>query len=365
MKKKYKLKKKNFLILIIFLIVLYCVFFGNVTLAVMNLMLNDYSFNESMAIYNAGVHEKVLLKKYNKNIATIVSDKNYNDKNFDLYYEVDYLNNNNFVKNVNEFLSLGYSTKDINVINEKNDSVLNNYLLKNYVSHIDRWLKYSFFKSEYIERYLSYFDGDYKKTIVNVNIGLDKPFYEDVNVVEKYSVDVLANKYNKLSDTFVPDNLVQLDKCSSSGHYLSKDAKMAYDKMCDASLAAGLRISSNSSYRSYDDQVSIYNHYLSLYGQSYVDKYVATPGFSEHQTGLSLDVKSLDSSIFENSKEYEWMVKNSYKYGFILRYPSGKSDITGYNSEAWHFRYVGEEIARYIYENDITFDEYYVMFLDK
>lgn len=365
MKKKYKLKKKNVILFLFIIVVVYCIFFGDVTINVMNLMINDYNFDDSMAIYEAGVHDKVLAKDYNKNIAKIVSDKNYNDRNFDLYYEIDFFEDVDFVKNANKFLSLGYSTKDINVINKRNDVVLNKYLLDNYVPHIDRWLKYGFFKSEYIERYLQYFDGDYKKTIVNVNIGLDKPFYEDVNVIDNYSVNVLANKYNKLSDKFVPNNLTLLDKCSSGSHYLSIDAKIAYDKLCEASLKDGLSISVNSSYRSYNDQVDIYDYYLKLYGDSYVQKYVATPGYSEHQTGLALDVKSNYSSIFEKSEEYKWMLSNSYKYGFILRYPNEKSDITGYSSEAWHFRYVGEDIARYVYENNVTYDEYYAMFLDK
>ena len=131
-----------------------------------------------------------------------------------------------------------------------------------------------------------------------------------------------------------------------------------------ASIDAGLSLSVNSAYRSYEDQQSVYDTYYSLYGQSYVDKYVAIPGYSEHQTGLALDVKSKNSNLFANSKEYSWMLENSYKYGFVLRYPKDKEDITGYNFEAWHFRYVGIDIAKYMYENNITYDEYYVMFLD-
>ena len=105
--------------------------------------------------------------------------------------------------------------------------------------------------------------------------------------------------------------------------------------------------------------------YLKLYGQSYVNKYVAKPGFSEHQTGLALDVKSKNGSPFKTTKEYTWMIKNSYKYGFILRFPEGKEAFTGYNPESWHFRFVGEDIAKYIHENDITYDEYFALFIDK
>ena len=94
--------------------------------------------------------------------------------------------------------------------------------------------------------------------------------------------------------------------------------------------------------------------------------YSARPGYSEHQTGLVIDIDNYndDYENFDKTKEFEWMNNNSYKYGFILRYPKGKTDITGYDYESWHYRYVGKEIAKYIYENNITFDEYYAKFID-
>ena len=194
-------------------------------------------------------------------------------------------------------------------------------------------MEFTFFKVEKLDRYLNYFNGDYKDTIVRVNIGLDKKFYEDPNVIKEYSTSVIVNKYNKLDSTFTPSKLVELDKCSSGGEYLAEEAKLAYDNLCTASLKAGLKLG------------------------------VATPRYYEHQTGLSLDVKSTVSSPFKKTKEYTWMIKNAYKYGFILRYPENKEDITGYNAEAWHFRYVGEEIAKYIYDENITYDEYYAIFM--
>ena len=364
-KKRYKIKKRNVYLFLIVLVCLFLLIFGKRIFYVAKLMFNDYSLSDSFVIYDSGYYEKVLERKYNSDIVHIIDKKEFLEKNFDLYYEIDYIEEDYFLSVVNSLISIGYSTDDINIINKKNDAVLNEYLKNNYVSHIDRWIKYDFFKSEYMERYLKFFDGDYKKTIVNVNIGLDKEFYKDANVITEYSVNVLANKYNKLDSSYVPSNLTPLNNCSGEGHYLASEAKDAYDKMCMAANNDGMYILSNSSYRSYESQEEVYQYYLKLYGQSYVDKYVAVPGFSEHQTGLALDIKSKDVSIFKDSKEYKWMLNNSYKYGFILRYPEGKSDITGYNNEAWHFRYVGVEAAKYIYENNITYDEYYVMFLDK
>ena len=104
---------------------------------------------------------------------------------------------------------------------------------------------------------------------------------------------------------------------------------------------------------------------LSKYGDDYVNRFVAKPGFSEHQTGLSFDIGSTSSNVFANSKEYKWMLDNAYKYGFILRFTKKYESITQFRNEPWHYRYVGKDIAKYIHEHNISFEEYYAMFLDK
>ena len=101
-------------------------------------------------------------------------------------------------------------------------------------------------------------------------------------------------------------------------------------------------------------------------GVEAADTYSARPGFSEHQLGYSIDLTNGESVPFEefhNTKEYEWLKDNAYKYGFILRYPKDKEYITGYIFEPWHIRYVGYDIAKYIYENNITYEEYYAYFI--
>ena len=174
---------------------------------------------------------------------------------------------------------------------------------------------------------------------------------------------ILVNKENKLNSDFKPDNLVEVKECSLGNFYLEEDTATAYEYMCLNLIDEGLNISINSAYRSYEEQEKLYDDYLKLYGKSYVNKYVAVPGYSEHQTGLALDLESLDCDIFKNSKEYRWIKNNAYKYGFILRYQEGKENITGYNAEEWHIRYVGRKAAEYIYKNNITFEEYYDLFI--
>lgn len=174
---------------------------------------------------------------------------------------------------------------------------------------------------------------------------------------------ILVNKKNKLNSDFKPDNLVKVKHCSLDNFYLEEETANAYEQMCLDSINEGLNISITSAYRSYDEQKELYNTYLKLYGKSYVDKYVALPGHSEHQTGLAIDLESLECDIFRNSKEYLWVKENACKYGFIIRYQEGKEKITGYEAEEWHIRYVGKKAAEYIYKNNITFEEYYDLFL--
>ena len=136
--------------------------------------------------------------------------------------------------------------------------------------------------------------------------------------------------------------------------------------MSGAASKEGLGLVINSCYRSYQDQIDIQELYRKTYGDSYVEKYVAKPGYSEHQTGLAFDIGSRSVNVFANSKEYVWMQEHAHEYGFIYRYQKKYESITGFRSESWHYRYVGKEIASYIHEHhDMPFEEYWAMFLDK
>ena len=196
------------------------------------------------------------------------------------------------------------------------------------------------------------FSGNKNKENYNIKI-------EQINDY-KY---ILVNKGNKLNSDFVPDDLVRIKSCSLDNYYLNEEVASAYEQMCLDITNVGLNISISSAYRSYDEQKELYNTYLKLYGKRYVDKYVAVHGYSEHQTGLAIDLESLECDIFKKSKEYLWIKENAHNYGFIIRYQEGKEKITGYGAEEWHIRYVGRKAAKYIYENNITFEEYYNLFL--
>lgn len=134
-----------------------------------------------------------------------------------------------------------------------------------------------------------------------------------------------------------------------------------YNQFCKLSNAAaqeGLNIYLSSGFRSYDYQAQIYNNYCARDGQAAADTYSARPGYSEHQTGLAIDVNQIDDS-FIGTPEAIWLENHCHEFGFILRYPQGKQDITGYQYESWHIRYVGTDLATQIHNSGLTLEEYF------
>ncbi len=147
---------------------------------------------------------------------------------------------------------------------------------------------------------------------------------------------------------------------SSYGNGLTNATTEAFNKMQAAAKADGLNIYISSGFRSYSYQKTLYNNYVNRDGVVAADTYSARAGHSEHQSGLAFDVNTINDS-FANTEEGKWLNDNCYKYGFILRYPNGKSDETGYQYEPWHFRYVGVELAEKLYNNGnwITVEDYF------
>jgi D-alanyl-D-alanine carboxypeptidase len=158
------------------------------------------------------------------------------------------------------------------------------------------------------------------------------------------SIDVVINKKN----CFDPVNYVPGDLVSYGGYVISAKIKSQLVKMITAAAKAGKPIALTSAYRSYSDQVTTYNHWVSVNGSyAAADKVSARPGYSEHQTGFAVDIGSGGAGLesFANTAAYAWMKSNAHKYGFIQRYKSGYESITGYSAEAWHWRYVGIDVA--------------------
>ena len=144
------------------------------------------------------------------------------------------------------------------------------------------------------------------------------------------------------------------------GSGLTDQTLSAFYTMSAAAKDDGLNIYISSGFRSYSTQKGLYSRYVDRDGVEKADTYSARAGHSEHQSGLAFDVNII-SDAFIGTPEAIWLADNCYKYGFILRYPQGKSDETGYKYEPWHFRYVGTELAEILYDggNWITMEDYF------
>lgn len=182
---------------------------------------------------------------------------------------------------------------------------------------------------------------------------------------------LLVNKFSALPEGYVPDDLVNVKyactigkeySCLASNYVvLRKEAEEAFEKFVEAaSTEKGITIVSIAPYRSYEYQRGLYNYSLSANGKEYTDKYYARPGQSEHNSGLAVDITidNMKYTEIENHESYDWILDNLHKYGFILRYPEDKTDITRYGHESWHLRYVGVEPATVMYEKDWCLEEY-------
>ena len=205
-------------------------------------------------------------------------------------------------------------------------------------------------------------DLSYEDNITYVNIGLDNDYYTNsIKETDTESILILVNKYHSLDSKYVPNDLEKIDNKYNKGNnnLMRKEAKDAFQKMCEGALKDNIKIYSGSAYRSYNYQLNLYNRYVNIDGKKKADTYAARAGHSEHQTGLATDIMNAKLEyISESDNEYTWLINNSYKFGFILRYPKDKEDITGYMYEEWHFRYVGVDIAKEIYNLGVTYDEY-------
>ncbi|CEH36256.1 M15 family metallopeptidase [Romboutsia lituseburensis] len=200
----------------------------------------------------------------------------------------------------------------------------------------------------------------YKYEDLSLNFANDKGIQE-VEEVEPNLI--LVNKENPLDSDYKPSNLVKpnipfADSANEEERYMKSESSMAIEELFRSAEQEGIKLLGMSAYRSYDSQKNIYYNRIRSVGKKEADRYVAKPGKSEHQTGFAIDITNEDRWFVKSTEEAQWLAKNAHNYGFILRYPENKEDITGVAYEPWHIRYVGKETAKKIYEEQITFEEF-------
>ncbi|WP_455543670.1 M15 family metallopeptidase [Intestinibacter sp.] len=201
----------------------------------------------------------------------------------------------------------------------------------------------------------SYINIKYRKSSISTQTS------QKINKKSETIIKNINGAYN-VSGTIIVNKKYGLDEnyTYKNNQKLFNEATKAFNNMKKDAEKDGMSLNIISRYRSYDVQNWIYEKYKQQY--SNIDTFSAKPGYSEHQTGLAFDLsekpKTSVRDAFEFTEEYKWLRKNAYKYGFILRYPKGKSNITGYKFEPWHYRYVGENISYSLKDGDITLEEY-------
>lgn len=194
---------------------------------------------------------------------------------------------------------------------------------------------------------------------------------------QQYSIDEpgsiwwIVNKVRPLSPaTYAPTDLVTPNvplrhTAGDSEMRLRKEAATGLEELVAAAKLENINLLLASGYRSYQLQVAVYNAAVQKYGQAGADKQSARPGTSENQTGLAADIGAASrkcevEQCFGSMAEGQWLAANSYKYGFVLRYPENKEAATGYEYEPWHYRYVGKELATELYkQNMLTLEEFF------
>ncbi|MEG2727108.1 MAG: M15 family metallopeptidase [Bacilli bacterium] len=301
------------------------------------------------------------LSEYETNKILKIPYKNYLDELItnDKYISTKLFSYINYIKKIDG----EYKLNDIIYI-------INNDIKYSYSKKLSDIINSKYFLLKNINRYMSYEADNIPLIISSVNTSRDREFYKEVEETDTLKSSLMiVNKYHILNKDYTKEPLVPVDNNYSNftGSTANSTAYEAFKQLMIASREEGIYIYNNSAYRSYDEQEAIYRRYVYNSGESYALDIAAKPGYSEHQTGLAFDVgvkKEYDKYPFDSTKEYSWLKDNLYKYGFILRYPLGKENITGYNYEPWHIRYVGKKAANIIYIDNITLEEYYAYYVE-
>lgn len=256
-----------------------------------------------------------------------------------------------------ELVSLSLTEDEINFIKSSN---IDTNILQNYL----RYKSFNIYKYKEYEKQRAK-SNNYLESVNLINNPNYYSSYENIEkAIELYN-HILINKHYYLNEDYIPLNLVEAEnydilyiKRENEIPYGDKEALEQFEKMYKKANEEGISFVAFSIYRSFKKQKTLY---YEINKQN--DSYSAKPGHSEHQTGKAFDISTKDiglTLLFEKSIEYEWLINNSYKYGFILRYPKDKENITKFNFEPWHFRYVGVIASTIIHNNNLTLEEFVI-----
>lgn len=275
------------------------------------------------------------------------------------------------------FLSKGYTKETYDILKTKFSKENIEYILKeDKIDYIGDLASEKYYIDANLKGYLECFNKNSKKTfediVAIVNVGAqnvksstdwyNEPYETDIS--DRYKV--LVNKSATLPENYNAGTIKSFSLTYAYGEVKAEEeAYNAFIRMANVAKGDGFTLILTSGYRTHDYQKKLYDDMKSKRGEEYADKYAARPGSSEHETGLALDILTYGglTDTFKNTETYQWLHTHAHEYGFIERYPEGKEYLTGYAAEAWHYRYLGTELAKAVHDEGITYDEYYAYYL--
>ena len=284
-----------------------------------------------------------------------------------------YLVKTNIYKNSYEYklLEKGYSEEEVNTLVTKYEDRIDKLLTMEYNEHIIPFMEEKYFIYSKMDEYLQYKEKnkkkDYNKIVQLVNVEMHIDWLDNQKETDTSKNELmLVNRIYGLSEDYVPSDLVDVPtQFAYEDKKLSQSVLDIVIELINAGKEAGYTFVISDGYRSYDDQKEIYDSYADYYGISETDTFVARPGHSEYQTGMTFDLKPYNKIIDDVStnEEYLWLKDNDHKFGFIFRFNEEHESLTGFPSANWRLRYVGEDAATVIYNEGICFEEYYAYFV--
>ena len=270
-----------------------------------------------------------------------------------------------------KLLTLGYEKEESDTLQDKlSKEELDKVLNMKYNEHIDNFIKEKYFIFDNLEEYLEYKKEnkktEYNKIVAIINTGANIEWTEEERQTDITKEELMiVNRIYSLGE-YEPEDLVEIpSKFAYSGVKLSASIVGPLEDLITDAKSNGYTIVVSSGYRSFKTQESIYNNYERSHGTREADNVVARPGHSEYQTGLTLDFDIYGGYTGDKleSEAYQWLIDNAKNYGFILRHTKEKEDLTLYSASSWKFRYVGEEAAEKMSNENLCFEEYYAYYV--
>ncbi len=361
MKRKKKIKR-NIKLFIVVILLIFGIFISY------KFVFNNSKYDQEVTKILKDNNLNKYLKTYSKTLDYAIKENTFDKKYIDEYMKIDYQDKDNFLENTQKYLEIGYNGDEINSI-YKLSTLNQNKLLEKDKLDFSKFQGIRNFDVNNIERYNKYLketNKDLETVVTHVNIKLDLPVYTDTEEVkDANSTLVIVNKYNHLPKNYKPSDLAYLDGAYGNQVPVREIIKEPFLKLqAAAKKEININLMPSTAFRNESFQTTLYNNYVASDGVKKADTYSARPGYSEHQTGLAIDLRNTAlTNVRLTDENYEWLESNSYKYGFIIRFPKDKESVTGYQFENWHIRYVGVELATKIHDSKLCLEEYYDKYL--